>query len=269
MSELLKGQYLATPPALTDKDVSVVQIDSAGRLITTVAGVTAAMEGEYNASPVTVVDGASEELQLDVNGRLLTVPYGVYNSAAPTMSNGDKGVVQLDVNGRLNATAKLTDGTSGGYIAPASTAVAADKTALSVGLSPNSPLPAGTSTLGITMWAPVATNTNTATNFFNVGANATLNVKASAGNVLSISCINTNAAARYFQLHNTATVPSASDPPVCSWLIPAAGMVVLGSDFFTPNGMYFATGIAFAFSTTFLTYTAGTAGEQVTCVRFK
>ena len=119
------------------------------------------------------------------------------------------------------------------------------------------------------VWNPTAVNTYTADVFTNVGANTTLNVKATAGNVFAISCINTNAAARYFQLHNTATTPAGGAAPVCSWLIPATGMVVLGTDFFTQNGMYFSTGIAFAYSTAFLTYVAGTAGEQVTCVRYK
>jgi hypothetical protein len=46
-------------------------------------------------------------------------------------------------------------------------------------------------------------------------------------------------------------------------------MIVLGTDFFTENGLYFSTGIAFAYSTSPTTYVAATAGEQVTCVRYK
>lgn len=107
------------------------------------------------------------------------------------------------------------------------------------------------------------------TRFTNAGANATLNVKSSAGSVLACMCINTNAASRYLQLHNTATVPADQGVPVYSFLVPAGGMVGIGTDFFTNAGTAFSTGIAFAFSTTANTYTAGTAADQTTTLHYK
>lgn len=107
------------------------------------------------------------------------------------------------------------------------------------------------------------------TQFLNVGANATLNVKASAGKVFSIYCNNSNAANRYIQLHNTATVPATGvTVPIFSFLVPPGSQTVIGTDFFTNAGCAFATGIAFAFSTTRDIYTAGSAGDQQTSIQF-
>ena len=100
--------------------------------------------------------------------------------------------------------------------------------------------------------------------FTNRAANATLNVKATAGNVFSISCNNANAATRYLQLHNTATVPAGGAAPVFSFPVYSGGTTIIGTDYFTTAGVNFSTGIAFAFSTTRDTYTAGSSTEQST-----
>ena len=108
-----------------------------------------------------------------------------------------------------------------------------------------------------------------AQNYFkNLGANATLNVKPAAGMVFSLSCYNVNAADRFIQLHDTATVPASSDVPKVSILVPTGAQVIVGTDFFTNEGINFTSGIAFAFSTTAATYTAGSAGDQQTTVTF-
>lgn len=104
--------------------------------------------------------------------------------------------------------------------------------------------------------------------FLNVGANATLNVKSSSGKVFSLYCHNSNAATRYLQLHNTATVPAGGDVPVKTFVVFSTGQTVIGTDFFTNAGLAFSTGIAFAFSTTRDTYTAGSAGDQQTQINF-
>lgn len=106
------------------------------------------------------------------------------------------------------------------------------------------------------------------TQFQNLGANVTLNVKSSAGSVLSLYCHNANAADRFIQLHNTATVPSGGAVPKHTFRVPAGGDVLIGSDYFQELGCAFATGIAFAFSTSINTYTAGSAGDQTTTVNY-
>lgn len=126
-----------------------------------------------------------------------------------------------------------------------------------------------TNALLATAVKPIASSTYAPSLFQNLGANATLNVKASTGNVFSLTCYNANAASRYIQLHNTATTPAGAAVPIYSFLVPSLSQVVIGSDFFTTMGVNFSTGIAFAFSTTINTYTAGVAGEQSTFIQYK
>lgn len=105
--------------------------------------------------------------------------------------------------------------------------------------------------------------------FTNFGADATKNIsKIARTRVLSFSCHNINAASRYLQLHDTITTPGAGDVPFVTFLVPSGATVIIGTDWFTNEGLIFPTGIAFAFSTTETTYTAGAAGDQVTQVRY-
>ena len=114
----------------------------------------------------------------------------------------------------------------------------------------------------------VAAGTYSPSRFQNLGANATLNVKATAGVVSSIKCRNTTAAPRYFQLHNTATTPSGGAVPFWHCLVPAGSEVIVGEDHFSEMGIAFSTGIAFAVSTTSATYTAATATDHETYVLY-
>lgn len=110
--------------------------------------------------------------------------------------------------------------------------------------------------------------------FSNLGADATKNVKKGPTVVKSLSCHNENAAERYLQLHNTATVPTNGDIPVFAFLVPALAYIIVGTDFFTNEGLSIANqgsapvGLAFAFSTTKDTYTAGTASEHSTWINW-
>ena len=107
--------------------------------------------------------------------------------------------------------------------------------------------------------------------FKDLGVNITLNVKASTGNVYSLACFHNGLATkppRYIQLHDTATVPAGGAAPVFSFMVPANSQTIIGTDFFSNQGAYFSTGIAFAFSTTINTYTAGVASEQTTFITY-
>jgi len=104
--------------------------------------------------------------------------------------------------------------------------------------------------------------------FTDFGANNTASVKGAAGNVYAITCYNENAAVHYFQLHNKATAPSATEVPIFSIPVPPSAGVVLDEKFFSENGAYFATGIGFGWSSTDATLTLGTATEQTTHIRY-
>lgn len=164
---------------------------------------------------------------------------GVYELSPTTLTNGQQGTLQEDANQNLRVAEqfapKYEDNTN-------SVAAIAIK--------------------------PLGVSTYTWTLFTNLGANATLNVKASTGNVKSLYCHNLNGAARYIQIHNTATTPAGGATPIFTFLVPAGGTAVLDGQFFGENGYNFATGIAFAFSTTEATYTAGTAADQITHILY-
>ncbi|MDI6808164.1 MAG: hypothetical protein QME66_04165 [Candidatus Eisenbacteria bacterium] len=107
------------------------------------------------------------------------------------------------------------------------------------------------------------------TRFADLGANATANVKSSAGNVFSLWCQNENTADRFIQLHNTATTPAGGATPLYTFLISGGDQIVIGTDFFGPAGANFSTGIAFGVSTVKDSFTAATASEQSTVIMFK
>jgi hypothetical protein len=91
----------------------------------------------------------------------------------------------------------------------------------------------------------------------------TVNVKSTPGHVYSFVVTNTTTSARYLQLHNTTTTPASGDTPEFKILVPANGIVSIGTDVFGTVGNYFSSGIAVANSTTATTYTAGTTGDLI------
>ena len=84
---------------------------------------------------------------------------------------------------------------------------------------------------------------------------------------------NINAAIRYFQLHNKATIPLATEVPLKSFVIPAGtatqpGVVEIDSSWFAPT-LRHTTGIGWAVSTTAGTFTdAATASDHTTSVNY-
>ncbi len=122
--------------------------------------------------------------------------------------------------------------------------------------------------LKVSPQAPSASSENSPLSFTDFGANITLNISSVTANVLSFACHNSNPGSRFFQLHNTATVPSVSAVPAETFLIPAGSQVVIGTEYFTNSGVNFSNGVAFAFSTTKNTFTAGLAADQTTKIKF-
>ena len=223
------------------------------------------LPGIYNTSLPTLNDQDGAALAIDVNGKVLlgasTATIGavvgnvasgvadsgapvkvgaVYNSAQQSFSTGKRTDLQSNVNGYI-----YTDET------------------FAAGAEDNSNF------LLATAVRPLAVSTYSWTRFQNLGANATLNVKASAGNVFALYMFNTTATVRYAQLHNTATVPAGGAVPLYSFLLPANGSVLIDSAFFGSVGANFSTGIAFACSTTDATYTAATATDHDTTIHYK
>lgn len=116
---------------------------------------------------------------------------------------------------------------------------------------------------------PVASATYSGTGGMAPLTDVDVSVKASAGNILSVTCSNINAAIRYLQIHNKATAPANPDVPIFSFAIPAGSATVpamreIGRDFFGAGGYYLSTGIAIGVSTTAATFTAATTTDHTT-----
>lgn len=176
-----------------------------------------------------------------VTGMQNVLPMGQYRSSPGTLTDNQMVMLQVDSTGSLRVVEQKAPGSE-------------DNTN---GVTAIAPKPMG----GVATYAWSA--------FANYGANATLNVKGTAANVYSVYCHNLNAAIRYIQLHNTATVPAGGAVPIKSYLVKATDSVFIGSDILGQLGDVFTLGVAFAFSTTEGTYTAGAAGDQVTEIQFK
>ena len=185
--------------------------------------------------------GGSVAADLAYSGR--PVPLGAWGSTVtPTAMSTDGDMTRLwsDLNGRLVVTL--------------GTALDDDTDSIS------------------NIFRPVAAPPATPSTHQDAGTATTLNVKATAGSVYSIRVTNINAAIRYFQLHNTATTPAGAAVPQMWFPVPAGtatqpAVLELSLDWFAPAER-FATGIAWAWSTTAATYTAATAGDHATQVRY-
>lgn len=121
---------------------------------------------------------------------------------------------------------------------------------------------------------PIASSTYSGTVYTALTQVTKANVKASTGNVFSIYITNDNAAVRYFQLHNKATAPAATEVPLFSFKVPAGtannpGVLELGTEFFGDGGYNFATGIGWAISTTMATFTdSATNTEHIPVITY-
>jgi hypothetical protein len=97
----------------------------------------------------------------------------------------------------------------------------------------------------------------------NWGANTAALVKAGSVNVKAVRASNANAAIRYFQLHNKATLPLANEVPVYSFPVFTGVPLVVDEAFFVGSGANFSLGLGWAWSTTQATFTdAATVGEH-------
>jgi len=103
--------------------------------------------------------------------------------------------------------------------------------------------------------------------YSNWGGTVSAAIKTSAGNLASFYATNTNGTIRYIQFHNGTAAPSTGGTPYLSFPIAGAdatvpGTLGLGRDHFSENGLYFGTGITYAFSSAQGTYAPATAGDH-------
>lgn len=222
------------------------------RLIATTGSVSCSLQiGQAQPSDISALTGGGGAITSIVPGTGAT-SLGKPEDGAHT--SGDTGVMALAV---ANEAQTNLSGTDGDYtpIGTNRKGTVYGQETLAPGYEDNS------NAVAAIAYRVIAGSTYAPTQFANFGANATLNIKASAGNLLGFYAYQTNGSARFEQYHNTATTPSGGAVPLVSVLVPASGAVSLGTETFTLAGWYFSNGIAFAHSTTFGTYTAGTAAD--------
>lgn len=187
---------------------------------------------QINGATVTAGINAPSTSQ---SGTQDVLPYAVYNATPTVRTEAQAGVLQANTAGALNVDetmAAQAENNTDGVFAEAI--------------------------------KPLATSTYSWTLFQNLGANSTLNVKSSAGSIKSVYCHNIGASPAYIQIHKTSTTPAGGAVPALTWLLPAGGVTQIDGQVLGENGYFCATGIAFGFSSTESTYTAGTAANQVT-----
>lgn len=97
-------------------------------------------------------------------------------------------------------------------------------------------------------------------------ATVTKNAKASAGLLTQVVGKNRNVGIRWLQFHNTATTPAGAAVPAISIEFAPGEQKTVGAELFSLNGFKFATGIAYAWSTTSGTYTAAALADHDTQV---
>ena len=88
--------------------------------------------------------------------------------------------------------------------------------------------------------------------------------KASAGVLYGVTFSNGNAATRYLQFFNSATVPADTTVPVITLMCPAGGTIAAE----WPKGRYFSNGISWCNSSTQNTKTIG-AADSLADVNYK
>lgn len=209
----------------------------------------------YRASPQTLNNLDRGDLQIDVNGNLKIVGNvasgatdsgaplktgGIYNATPPTFTDGQRGDTQIDASGNTKLTL--------------ATLLAGEDLTNNV--------------LG-TQHKPVASSTYSPGSFVALlSSSIAISVKATPGNLLSVSATNINAAVRYLQIFNKASAPATNDVPIFCFPIPIGSTTIqmtnIGRDFFGAGGYYFSTGIAIGISTSGTNYQAATATDHIT-----
>lgn len=216
-ANLIAGQYSATLPTLTDGQQAAIQVDSSGRLLisptdtlsVTVTNFPNPVDTNYGvvgastirtAAEIGNATGAANFNYGAVGAQTLRVASQIGNaSGAADFGAGSTDAQTLRVSANQGVAAALagawpmeiTDGTNGPVaVKAASTPAAATDPSLVVALSPNSPLPTGTNSIGTVNVSNLPTTVDT--NYGTVGA-STIRTAAQIGNASGAADFNNGA----------------------------------------------------------------------------
>lgn len=210
----MKGQFLSSDPTLLEGELFIARLDENGRVLVNIAG--GSVTAEIN-------DTISVQGAIDAEG--------VYNTTPLVLSNGAHEPLQLDVAANLKVSEQF--------------APAAEDNTNAVIFGSNRALSSSTGA-----WAK--TSSVAAGN-----AVAGVNIKAVAGRIRRIRVSNTNATTGfYFQVFDSASLPTSTTTLATdrAWVAPRE-VTLVGTNNTTvidygPEGLYCATGITIAASST-------------------
>lgn len=94
------------------------------------------------------------------------------------------------------------------------------------------------------------------------------NIKATPGNVFSFVATNLNTNTRYIQLFDRSTSPTLGTVPLVVYPVFGSNLLIIDTQIWGLAGIGFGTGISWGYSTTPLTYTAGSGSDVIFEIRF-
>jgi hypothetical protein len=102
-----------------------------------------------------------------------------------------------------------------------------------------------------------------------VGTSAGSQLKPAPGNIYAISATNLSTSTAYIQLFDSTTTLVTGATPIAVFPVYGnAGFLEIGQNLLGGAGIAFATGIQWGYSTTPLTYTAGTVTNIIATIRW-
>lgn len=104
----------------------------------------------------------------------------------------------------------------------------------------------------------------------NIGVSSGVS-KATPGSVYSVYATNANSDIRYLQFFDTSLTPIANTSPILSFLVTSGitsspTQILLGTDFFGPNGVAFNYGVAWGISTNESTFMPTSSPSEHTVI---
>lgn len=229
---LVQGAVTTAAPSYTTAQTSPLSLTTSGALRVDGTGSTQPISGTVTAN-----QGTSPWV----------VNQTQWNGVAVSVNNGTADTGTLRVAIASNNTAFSVNAVqSGTWNIATVTAVTAITNAL----------PAGTNILGYNLSAATSSSTNTPTRISSSALEASHVIKASAGNLYTITGYNSKTSSQFIQVFNSTTVPADTTVPIYTFTVPPSSNFSL--DFGT-LGEAFSTGIAISNSSTAATKTIGSA----------
>lgn len=268
-STAAKQPALGTAGTASSDVITVQGIASMTALVVDGSGVTQPVSGTVTANLGATDNAVLDQIELNTSYGDNTGGGTETGALRVTIANNSTGVVSVDDNG---ASLTVDVGTA---------LPAGDNNIGNVDLA--SAIPAGTNNIGDVDVASIAAGTNTIGNVGLIGRTSggmTIfrsidideseeEIKASAGQVFSISAFNTTAAPLYLKFYNAtaANVTVGTTTPVLTFPVPAnADSDGAGFTLSIPNGVAFSTAITIAATTAVGDADTGAPGDNALIV---